>query len=111
MSASSTSPSASTSKRDELGGSPLVAAYAHFVVETRGKDHPECEKLRQRTGGMLAACAAARGIEPTAEKITEWAKSEGLGDPKQFLPALEKALEQIVGDNEWVFDRTVFGAA
>ena len=91
--------------------SPLMAMYAYFLVEARGKDHPEYEKLRQNSSGMLVACAAARGIEPTAEKIAEWVKSEGPNDPKRFLPALNKALEQIVADDEWVFDRSVFEKA
>jgi len=94
-------------EKDEA--SPLVATHAHFVVETRGKDHPEDEELRQQSAGMLVACAAGRRIEP--DKALEWFKSEGLDDPDRFLPALEKALEQVVGDNEWVFDRSVVGKA
>ena len=54
---------------------------------------------------MLGACAHERKVPP--EKFMEWIESEGLNDPKRFLPALDRALEEMVGEDGWLFDRAL----
>jgi hypothetical protein len=54
---------------------------------------------------MLAACAKHRQV--AKDKLLEWAESQGLRDPNRFMPALSRALEEIVGPDGWLFDRTL----
>ncbi|HKX32845.1 MAG TPA: hypothetical protein VJ302_34505 [Blastocatellia bacterium] len=58
---------------------------------------------------MLGACAEARKLEP--DQFKQWFVSEGLNDPSRFPPALNAALEAMVGDGEWLFDRELVGAS
>ena len=90
----------------EAEASPLAATFASFLAATRGQGHPRQEELKQRAGAMLGACAAARKIPE--DKAKEWIESEGLDDPKRFIPALSKALEAMVPADAWLFDRSVF---
>lgn len=84
---------------------PLVAAYAVFIVETRGENHPKKEELTRLARGMLAACAEARGVPP--EGFPKWLEAERLDDTEALVPALTQALEGLVGEHEWLFDRTL----
>ena len=52
---------------------------------------------------MFLDCAEARGIEP--DRIEAWMAAEGLTDPNRFLPALDRALEAMVAEDGWLFDR------
>jgi hypothetical protein len=56
---------------------------------------------------MLGACAAARKIE-RQDQFQEWFIVEGLNDPNRFMPALSSALEAMIGEEEWLFDRRLF---
>jgi len=84
---------------------PLVAAYALFLMETRGGDHPKREELTRLALGMLAACANARNVPP--EGFREWLHAERLDEPAALVPTLRRALEGLVGEHEWLFDRTL----
>ena len=55
---------------------------------------------------MIGACARARNVPH--DNFTEWIESEGLNDPNRFLPALQQALESLVPEDAWLFDRTQF---
>jgi tetratricopeptide (TPR) repeat protein len=87
---------------------PSAAAYAVFLLKTRGQDHPQHEELKELILGVLTACAAVRQIPE--DKIPDWMEAEGLNDPARFGPALEHALEEIVGEDGWLFDRTLLPA-
>jgi hypothetical protein len=82
---------------------PLVATTAWFLVQTRGKQHPKQEEIHKRGFQLLIQCAKARQIQP--EQFEDWFAREGLNDPNRFLPALDRALETLVGENGWLFDR------
>ena len=90
---------------DDAEAAPLVATFANFLVQTRGKGHPQKEELQRTAMNMLGACAQARKVPP--EKFTDWLEAEGLDDPDRFLPALDQALEALVPPEAWVFDRAL----
>jgi len=93
----------------ELGpahsAAPLAATTGNFLA-VRAEGHPKREEMLRLGAGMLSACVQARKVPP--EKAIEWIKAEGLNDPGRFLPALNKAIEEIVGD-QWLFDRSLVG--
>jgi len=91
---------------DDSDAAPLVATFANFQVQTRGEGHPKKEELQEFSMNMLAACAAERKVPP--EKFMEWVQAEGLNDPSRFIPALDAALEALVPDDAWLFDRALF---
>jgi tetratricopeptide (TPR) repeat protein len=82
---------------------PLVATAGLFLAQVRGASHPRREQMQQLGTGMLSACAAERKI--AQDKLMDWLASEGLNDPARFLPALARALEALVGESAWLFDR------
>lgn len=86
---------------------PWAAAYALFLVNTRGEKHGEREKLGKLALGMLGACAEAR--EVPEDKFMEWFEGEKLNDPNHFIPALAAAIETIVPADAWLFDRGLVG--
>jgi hypothetical protein len=83
---------------------PLAAAY---MSGTRGEKHPRIDEMRSLAADMLAACAAAKGIDPNS--VAQWIEQERLIDPNYFLPALNAVLEKIVGEDGWLFDRSLVG--
>lgn len=85
-----------------------VAAMAVRISFQRGVGHPKREEYQRFAFGMLAACAAAREIPQ--ERFKEWLESEGLNDPARLYPALDRALEAIVGEDGWLFDRELVKA-
>jgi tetratricopeptide (TPR) repeat protein len=82
---------------------PLIATSGMFLAQERGKDHPKKEEMQQMGAAMLSKCAVAHRIEE--KKVMEWITGESLNDPARFLPALDRALEAIVGEDGWLFDR------
>jgi tetratricopeptide (TPR) repeat protein len=82
---------------------PLLGAAAFFIAHTRGRRHPDQEKLINSGMNMLRTCAAAREIEQEAQ-FEQWITSNGLNDPERFMPALSLSLETMVGEEEWLFD-------
>jgi tetratricopeptide (TPR) repeat protein len=96
---------------DKLGieheTAPLLGAAASFIAYVRGRHHPEQERLIQGSVNMLVACAAVRRIEQKAQ-FEQWLTINGLKDPERVLPALLSALEAIVSEEEWLFDRKQF---
>ncbi len=85
---------------------PLIATWLMFLIQTRGEKHPKKEDLQRVASGLLTACMAAQGIpqEGFADSITE----EKLNNPAYLIPALGKALEAMVPEDAWLFDRRVF---
>ena len=82
---------------------PLVAVSAVIITQRRGANHPQQEQFLEASFSMLAACAAARGVE--MENLQGWLAQEALHDPDQVFPKLSAALEAIVGEDNWLFDR------
>jgi hypothetical protein len=82
---------------------PLIAATALFLVQTRGESHPQKDELQKQAVGMLGAAAQARNI--AEDKRMDWFQSQGLNDVQRFLPALDRALQEMVGEGGWLFDR------
>jgi len=93
---------------ERLGASepaaPLLATTAMFVATRRAEGHLRQQEITGLAASLVNACAAARKVEP--EGIREWLNGEGLLDPGRFLPALERALEEHVGKDGWLFDRS-----
>jgi tetratricopeptide (TPR) repeat protein len=88
--------------------SPLLGTVVVYFVGTRGRLHPERVDLQRRGINMLIACAAARNIKEQS-LFDQWMVSEGLHDRNRYLPALSSALEAMVGEDEWLFDRQLVG--
>jgi hypothetical protein len=89
--------------------SPLLGAVAVFFAGNRGRLHPEREDLQRIGVKMLTDCAAERNIKGQSQ-FDQWMVSEGLSDQKLYLPALSSALESMVGEGEWLFDRQLVGS-
>jgi tetratricopeptide (TPR) repeat protein len=81
----------------------LLGAVAIYLCQVRGDEHPQLEKLQERSFQILAGAATAQGIE-TQEAFDNWYVQQRLNDPDYFIPRLVALLEAIVGD-EWLFDR------
>jgi tetratricopeptide (TPR) repeat protein len=96
---------------DKLGieheTAPLLGAAASFIAYVRGQHHPEQERLIEGSVNMLVACAAVRRIKQEAQ-FEQWLTINGLKDPERVLPALLSALEAMVSEEEWLFDRKQF---
>ncbi len=82
---------------------PRLAMAAVVLMQTRGANHPEQEKLVGYAFNMLGACAQARQI--SEDDFLAWLEREGLRDPDRFLPALLADLEAMVSPDAWLFDR------
>ena len=93
----------------EAESGPLIARAAMFIAQTRGEKHPKREELQEEALAMLGACASARKVEP--KKFGEWIESQRLNDPSYFMPALDKALEGMVGEDGWLFDRALVASS
>jgi tetratricopeptide (TPR) repeat protein len=87
---------------------PLLATTAAFIAQTRGHHHPQQKSLVTYGFKMLVTCASVRNVEQL-DKYKQWITSEGLKDPNRFLPALRTALESMVGEEDWLFDRKLIG--
>jgi|GEM_PF-3188445 len=85
---------------------PLIATAAHYFVQSTSAGHPKKQELEEKTTRLLAACAEVRDVPH--KKIGEWFTKKGLDDPEQFIPALTRALEETVGEYNWLFSRKVF---
>ena len=86
---------------------PHLGTAALFFTQTRGQAHPEKEKLAQYAFGLIAASAEAREIPE--DQFEQWFLSEGLNDPNRFLPVLFSGLEPLIPEDQWLFDRRIFG--
>ena len=86
---------------------PLLGAAALLTVDTRGRDHPQLQRLRQQAGALLSATLAARDID--RETAPRWLEERGLLEPKRLLAMLDEQLGRWVDD--WSFDRSVLAPA
>jgi len=82
---------------------PLFATAAAMRVLAQGPEYPEAEQLRDRALELLWQCAEKRGIE--AEQFEGWLTGQRLNDPDHVFSAAERALAELVGDANWLFDR------
>jgi tetratricopeptide (TPR) repeat protein len=89
--------------------SPLLGAVAVFFAGNRGRLHPERMDLQRIGVKMLIDCAAARKIKEPSQ-FDQWMVNDGLSDQQLYLPALSSALESMVGEGEWLFDRQLVGS-
>ena len=83
---------------------PLLAAAAMILIDTRGANHPQREKLREQAARLLAIAAVNAGIE-SEETFQQWYAENRLADSSHVFPRLLERLEQLIGDR-WLFDRT-----
>jgi tetratricopeptide (TPR) repeat protein len=74
---------------------PFVARAALELIQARSERFPEAAKLIDDARALLADCATTGAI-PAAP------------DAADRFPAVRRALEDIVGDQEWLFDRALF---
>lgn len=84
----------------EADAALMVAAAAFALADGS-------EELRAEAGDLLAACAAARQIPE--EEIPDWTRSLGIDAPERLFAELARALEGIVGEEAWLFDRARVG--
>ncbi|MEZ5580823.1 MAG: hypothetical protein R3F40_16280, partial [Candidatus Competibacteraceae bacterium] len=59
--------------------------------------------------GLLGKCIEARGI--AEEQFAEWLSGQRLNDPRHVFPIVEQALAELVGDGNWLFERTAVDKA
>jgi tetratricopeptide (TPR) repeat protein len=94
-------------KLDPAADASLSVAVAAVALSLlRGHQHPQREKFQEYALGMLMACATARQIPE--DKLTEWRGSLGVNDPARWRPVLDETLESLVGDSDWLFDRSLW---
>lgn len=85
---------------------PPIAATTLWLVRQRAADHPDREALLSNALALLAQCAGVRNLSEA--QIPDWFAQEGLDDPGRFIPATQKALIALVGDEEWLYDPVRF---
>ncbi len=77
-----------------------VAMAAVALSKIRGREHPQRERFQNLAAGVLMACATARQIPE--EELQAWLNSL---PSAEWQPALDQAVERIVGESPWLFDR------
>lgn len=90
----------------EAPAAPLLAAAAVWL--THRPDAGEQEEWQDQALAMLAVCGEKRGI--ATDELKNWLEREGLLDPARFLPELDRALEELVGNGGWLFDRSAWSS-
>ncbi|MDG4560930.1 MAG: CHAT domain-containing protein [Candidatus Competibacter sp.] len=88
---------------------PLFASAAMMRVLAQGEDYPDAEQLQNLAFGLLGKCIEARGI--AEEQFAEWLSGQRLNDPRHVFPVVEQALAELVGDGNWLFERTAVDKA
>ena len=91
------------------GPAPLFASAAMMRVLAQGEEYPEAEQLQGWAFGLLGKCIEARGI--AEEQFAEWLSGQRLNDPRHVFPVVEQALAELVGDGNWLFERTAVDKA
>ena len=86
--------------------SPFAASAATIWTLTKGENHPQQKKILSVCYSMLNKCASAR--EVPEEGFKDWLDREGLRDRKNVFSVLLSNLEEGVGEENWLFDRSVF---
>ncbi|HEU0300402.1 MAG TPA: tetratricopeptide repeat protein, partial [Longimicrobium sp.] len=87
---------------------PVVAAGTLLLVVERIRTHPDAEALQQEAGNLLGDAAEARGITPAT--FQPWLDRERLLEPDHVLPRMLHALEKMVPEEDWLFDRQQVGS-
>jgi len=85
-------------------GAALAAATAHYIAGIRASDE-EFENMNFFTTNLLAQVAGNHSQIDSQESLDIWMKKLELNDPAVFLPRLGAALNIIVPENDWWFDR------
>lgn len=88
--------------------SPLLGAVAFFSAQRCGQDHPNQLMHIQSGLDLIKSCAEARNISQL-DQIKEWITAKKFNDPNHVLPTLLCALEVMIGEDQWLFDRELFG--
>ena len=91
------------------GPAPLFASAAMMRVLAQGEEYPEAERLQGWAFGLVGQCAEGHGI--AAEQFSEWLTGQRLNDPSHVFPVVEQALAELVGDGNWLFERTAVDKA
>ena len=87
----------------ELG--PLLGAVLRWWSRTRHAEGEIPAQLGFVGGVLLEECRTTRGI--AEERSDEWMQKEGLHDHTAFLPRLNARLEELIREQDWLFDRTL----
>lgn len=87
---------------------PVVAAGTLLLVVERTRTHPDAEALQQEAGNLLGDAAEARGITPAT--FQPWLDRERLLERDYVLPRMLRALEEMVPEADWLFDRRQVGS-
>jgi tetratricopeptide (TPR) repeat protein len=85
---------------------PVITSACLLLTSLRSTEHPKKKEIQQACTEMLAACVLVRNVPK--EEISGWLKDQGLNDSETIYPEFERALNNIVGENNWLFDRTDF---
>ncbi len=85
---------------------PMIAAGAMFLIESRIHDHPQKQAIQNAAKEIMAGCAIVRKIPEN--EISDWINNQGLNEPIKIFNELQISLNNIVGENNWLFDRSLF---
>jgi tetratricopeptide (TPR) repeat protein len=77
-----------------------VAMTAVALSQVRGQEHPQRERFQNYAVGLFMVCATAGQIPE--DEFQGWLESLPFAN---WRPALDRAVERIVGDSPWLFDR------
>lgn len=88
---------------DDSDGGAVAAVVAHYLVDLRASDQHR-DSLLFITRQKIADVARRHRNISDEQSINIWMEILGLKDAKEFLPAMAKIIDLIVGD-KWWFDR------
>ncbi|HTJ75644.1 MAG TPA: hypothetical protein VL337_09795, partial [Acidimicrobiales bacterium] len=80
----------------------LIAVHGLLLV-SGAQGHAQRDELVRQATGVVGACLEARGVHP--EQAQQWLEERQLLDQSLVVPALRAALEALVPDDGWLFDR------
>lgn len=90
----------------ENESAPVIASAVLMLINLRSEEHPKKQEIQLASAEMLAACILVKNVPQT--EISNWLISKGLNDSKILFPEFKRALNLIVGDENWIFDRENF---
>ncbi|CAM2068984.1 Tetratricopeptide repeat protein [Sulfidibacter corallicola] len=77
-----------------------------LMILFRSEEHPSHRELLNEAGLRILNFVGAENLTPDA--FTLWIAGHGLENPNQVFESLNRALESVVPEEAWVFDRAYF---
>jgi tetratricopeptide (TPR) repeat protein len=90
----------------EHEAAPAIASTGIVLTSLRGSEHPKKKEIQQACTEMLAACVLVRNVPQ--EEISNWLAVQGLNDNDLLYSEFDQAMNKIVGEGNWLFDKESF---